>query len=120
MRIAPRLVDLNVPLSAAAAKDLDPDGVWSRTTMTSGASDFSTVPGPARVIGATKALQASGVPHEVGTTFVVCEPSEIVRALVGLKDVRALYYERRGRQIELVIEQVVTDPRCPGCGGRGG
>ncbi len=45
------------------------------------------------------------------------EPSEIVLALVGLKDVRVLYYERRGPQVELVIEQVVTDPRCPGCGG---
>lgn len=45
------------------------------------------------------------------------EPSEIVAALVGLKDVRVLYYERRGPDVELVIEQVVTDPRCPGCGG---
>lgn len=45
------------------------------------------------------------------------EPSEILRALVGLKDVRVLYYERRGRQVELVIEQVVADPRCPSCGG---
>lgn len=45
------------------------------------------------------------------------EPSEIVRALVGLKDVRVLYYERRGPEVELVIEQVVTDPRCPGCDG---
>ncbi|MCZ3387421.1 MAG: transposase family protein [Actinomycetia bacterium] len=45
------------------------------------------------------------------------EPSEIVQALVGLKDVRVLYYERRGPEVDLVIEQVVTDPRCPGCGG---
>lgn len=45
------------------------------------------------------------------------EPSEIVAALVGLKDVRVLHYARRGRQVELVIEQVVADPRCPGCGG---
>ncbi|MDP9092110.1 MAG: hypothetical protein M3N95_03995, partial [Actinomycetota bacterium] len=45
------------------------------------------------------------------------EPSEIVLALVGLKGVRVLYCERRGPQVELVIEQVVTDPRCPGCGG---
>jgi len=34
-----------------------------------------------------------------------------------LKDVRVLYYERRGPEVELVIEQVVTDPRCPGCDG---
>ena len=45
------------------------------------------------------------------------EPSEIVRALVGLKEVRVLHYARRGPEVELVIEQVVTDPRCPGCGG---
>lgn len=45
------------------------------------------------------------------------EPSEILQALVGLKDVRVLYYARRGPDVELVIEQVVTDPRCPNCGG---
>ena len=55
--------------------------------------------------------------QQVRSTFVVSEPSEIVRALVGLKDVRVLYYERRGPEVELVIEQVVTDPRCPGCDG---
>jgi transposase len=58
------------------------------------------------------------VSQQVRSTFVVSEPSEIVQALVGLKDVRVLYYERRGPEVELVIEQVVTDPRCPGCGGR--
>jgi transposase len=57
------------------------------------------------------------VSQQVRSTFVVSEPSEIVQALVGLKDVRVLYYERRGREVDLVIEQVVTDPRCPGCGG---
>ena len=36
---------------------------------------------------------------------------------MGLKDVRVLSYERRGRQVDLVIEQVVIDPRCPSCGG---
>ena len=36
---------------------------------------------------------------------------------MGLKDVRVLRYARRGREVELVIEQVVSDPRCPGCGG---
>lgn len=55
--------------------------------------------------------------QQVRSTFVVSEPSEIVQALVGLKDVRVLYYERRGPEVELVIEQVVTDPRCPDCGG---
>jgi hypothetical protein len=59
------------------------------------------------------------VSQQVRSTFVVSEPSEIVAALVGLKDVRVLHYVRRGRQVELVIEQVVSDPRCPGCGGSG-
>ena len=45
------------------------------------------------------------------------ERSEIVRALVGLKDVRVLRYVRRGPDVELVIGQVVPDPRCPACGG---
>lgn len=45
------------------------------------------------------------------------EPSEILQALVGLKDIRVLHYERRGPQVELVVEQVVSDPRCPGCDG---
>jgi transposase len=57
------------------------------------------------------------VRQQVRSTFVVSEPSQIVQALVGLKDVRVLFYERRGPQVELVIEQVVTDPRCPSCGG---
>ncbi len=45
------------------------------------------------------------------------EPTEIVQALVGLKDVRVLSYQRRGPEVDLVIEQVVSDPRCPSCGG---
>jgi transposase len=57
------------------------------------------------------------VSQQVRNAFVVSEPSEIVLALVGFKDVRVLYYERRGRQVDLVIERVVSDPRCPGCGG---
>jgi transposase len=35
-----------------------------------------------------------------------------------LKDVRVLSYDRRGREVDLVVEQVLDDPRCPGCGGR--
>jgi len=57
------------------------------------------------------------VSQQVRSTFVVSEPSEIVQALVGLKDVRVLRYARHGPLVELVIEQVVTDPRCPGCAG---
>ena len=51
------------------------------------------------------------------STFVLTDPSEILQALVGLKDVRVLHYERRGPDVELVIEQVVTDQRCPSCRG---
>jgi len=49
------------------------------------------------------------------STFVVTDPSEIVRALVGLKDVRVLAYERWGSRVELVIEQVIGEIRCPSC-----
>ncbi len=46
------------------------------------------------------------------------DPTEIVRHLVGLKDVRVLSYARRGPTGELTIEQVVEGPRCPACGDR--
>jgi transposase len=48
-------------------------------------------------------------------TFVLSDPSEILQALVGLKDVRVLHYQRRGPEVALVIEQVVEDARCPSC-----
>ncbi|MFZ0214536.1 MAG: ISL3 family transposase [Candidatus Dormiibacterota bacterium] len=37
--------------------------------------------------------------------------------MVGLKDVRVLHHERCGSEVELMIEQVLTDVRCPACGG---
>lgn len=50
------------------------------------------------------------------STFVLREPSEILGALVGLKDVVVLHYERRGPDVELAIEQLIRDPvRCPSC-----
>ena len=52
------------------------------------------------------------------STFVLAHPSEIVQALIGLKDVRVVHYERRGPDVELMIEQVIEDPRCPSCGVR--
>ncbi len=52
------------------------------------------------------------------SAFVVTDPIEIVRALVGLKDVRVLAYERWGPRVELMVEQVVDQIRCPACGGR--
>ena len=53
------------------------------------------------------------------STFVRYEPSQIVEALVGLKDVRVLAYRRLGPDTELVIEQSVVQRRCPTCGGHG-
>lgn len=52
------------------------------------------------------------------STSVVTEPSEIVRALVGLKDVQVLHYKRVGRDVELLVEQVPGPVVCPNCGGR--
>ncbi|MBV8487304.1 MAG: ISL3 family transposase [Planctomycetaceae bacterium] len=52
------------------------------------------------------------------STFVHTHPSEILRAMVGLKDVRVLAYSRVGPDVELVIEQVVGQVLCPTCGRR--
>ncbi len=37
--------------------------------------------------------------------------------MVGLKDVRVLHYKRHGPDVELLIEQVTGDVRCPSCHG---
>ncbi len=63
-------------------------------------------------------LQACGVSQQTRSTYVISDPSEIIRALVGLKDVRVLQLARYGPQVELMIEQVVGDVRCPSCGRR--
>jgi transposase len=57
------------------------------------------------------------VSQKARSTFVVTDPSEILQALVGLKDVRVLHYARHGPDVELVIEQRVENVRCPSCGG---
>jgi transposase len=57
------------------------------------------------------------VSRQPRSTFVLYDPSEILQALVGLKDVRVLAYERHGPEVDLVIEQVVGDVRCPDCAG---
>jgi hypothetical protein len=49
------------------------------------------------------------------STFVTVHPSEILEALVGLKDVRVLRYERAGPHVELMVEQVLGEVRCPRC-----
>ena len=51
------------------------------------------------------------------STFVLSHDSEILLALVGLKDVRVLHYERRGPEVDLVVEQVIERVRCPACHG---
>lgn len=56
--------------------------------------------------------------QQTRSTFVLREANGILQALVGLKDVRVLQYERRGRYVELMIEQIVEDVRCAGCGHR--
>jgi transposase len=58
------------------------------------------------------------VSHQTRSTFVLTNDSEILAALVGLKDVRVLHYERKGPDVELMIEQVVDEVRCPSCGAR--
>ena len=52
------------------------------------------------------------------STFVLVHPTEILQALVGLKDVQVVRYERRGPNVELMVEQVVGDVRCPTCAAR--
>ena len=51
-------------------------------------------------------------------TFVLSDPSEIFEALVGLKDVRVLHYERSGPDVSLVIEQILNEVTCPSCAHR--
>ncbi len=51
-------------------------------------------------------------------TFVLVHHTEILEALIGLKDVRVLAYERRGPNVTLVIEQTPGEVFCPSCGAR--
>jgi transposase len=58
------------------------------------------------------------VSQQVKNAFVVSDSSEIVQALVGLKGVRVVHYRRSGRDVELMIEQVIDQVQCSLCGGR--
>jgi transposase len=58
------------------------------------------------------------VSQKARSTFVLFHPTEIVQALVGLKDVRVLHYQRRGPRVEVMIEQVPGQVLCPTCQGR--
>jgi transposase len=55
------------------------------------------------------------VSQKTRSTFVLVHPSEILDALVGLKDVRVVRYERRGPHVELMVEQVPGEVLCPTC-----
>jgi transposase len=57
------------------------------------------------------------VSQQPRSTFVLFHPSEILAALVGLKDVAIVCLERRGPDVQLMIEQVVGEVRCPSCAG---
>ena len=56
--------------------------------------------------------------QKLRSTFVLVNPTEILEALVGLKDVRVLAYERRGPHVELMVEQTPGEVSCPACGER--
>jgi transposase len=55
------------------------------------------------------------VSQKTRSTFVLVHPTEILDALVGLKDVRVVRYERRGPHVELMVEQVPGEVLCPTC-----
>jgi transposase len=57
------------------------------------------------------------VSQKTRNTFVLVHPSEILQALLGLKDVEVLAYERRGPHVELMVEQTPAPVRWPACGG---
>jgi len=58
------------------------------------------------------------VKQKAKSTSVLTKPSEILQALVGLKDVRVVHLKRRGPEVELMIEQVFDIVLCPSCGAR--
>jgi transposase len=58
------------------------------------------------------------VSQQPRSTFVVTNPTEILHALVGLKDVRVVHYKRSGPDVVLMIEQTVGEVCCPACGER--
>jgi transposase len=53
--------------------------------------------------------------QKLRSTFVLVNPTEILEALVGLKDVQVLAYERSGPHVALMIEQSPGAVACPTC-----
>lgn len=54
--------------------------------------------------------------NKIRDTLVLTEPNQIVRALVGLKNISVLEYRRDKRDVELLIEQSEVAQYCPDCG----
>lgn len=54
--------------------------------------------------------------NKIGDTFVMSDPTQIVKALVGLKNIQVLAYRRSGPDVELLVEQVEVVRFCPRCG----
>ncbi len=63
-------------------------------------------------------LHALSVSKKPGNTFVLSNPNDILKALVGLKDVRILHLERNGPHVELVVEREIGVAACASCGQR--
>ena len=48
----------------------------------------------------------------------IVDPSQICRALVGLKGIEILFYRRQGSFAEIAIQQTIGEPFCKSCGSR--
>jgi hypothetical protein len=58
------------------------------------------------------------VSQQQRSTYVVLHRSEILAALVDLEDIPVACLERRGPDVDLIIEQGKGNVRCPSCAGR--
>lgn len=51
-------------------------------------------------------------------TLVLTEPTEILHALVGLKNIHVLTHQRTGPRVEILIELAHVNLSCPSCNGQ--
>jgi hypothetical protein len=58
------------------------------------------------------------VSQKTRSIFVFTHPIEGLQALVGPKDVQVRHIKRIGSKVELMIEQIIYDILCSGCGTR--
>lgn len=63
-------------------------------------------------------LHALSVSKKPRNTFVLSNPNDFLRALVGPKEVQILQLERTGPFVELVVEREIGVVSCPTCGER--